>query len=100
ATATDPNKVVVTTTWESFESYTNNTPDEAVMFKKPLNSATTSAFVDTTPTNYTHVTTGGYPTGHSGKVMKVGWTFKTGQTNPWIRLNTANTTYRPNPCVD
>ena len=100
ATATDPNQSVVTTTWETFESYTNNTPDEQVMFKKPLNSATTSAFIDTTATNYTHVTTS-FPTGHSaGKVMKVGWNFKTGKINPWVRLDTLNTTFRPNPCMD
>ena len=100
ATATDPNQTVTTTTWENFESYTNNTPDEYVMFKKPLNSGSTSAFIDSTATNYTRVTTS-FPTGHSSaKVMKVGWTFKTGQVNPWVRLVTLNTSARPNPCID
>ena len=98
ATATDPNKVVTTTTWENFESYANNTPNEQVMFNRPSNSGTTSGFQDTS-TNYTFVTTSS-PSPHTGKVLKVGWGFKTGQSNPWVRLNTLNTPSRPNPCVD
>ena len=99
ATASDPNQTVTTTTWETFESYTNNTPNENVMFNRPSNSGSTSAFQDTS-TNYTHVTTS-FPTGHSSaKVMKVGWGFKTGQSNPWVRLNTFNPLFRMNPVID
>ena len=100
ASSTDPNHSVVTTTWQTFESFTNNTPNESVMFNKPSNSTTTSAFIDTTAANTTQVTTS-FPTGHAaGKVMKASWTFKTGQTNPWCRLNTFNPPNVPNPTVD
>ncbi|EEF62143.1 putative Ig domain-containing protein [Pedosphaera parvula] len=99
ATATDPNQSVVTTTWQTFESFTNNTPNENVMFNRPSNSSTTSAFQDTS-TNYTTVTST-FPTGHTGtRVMKVGWGFKTGQTNPWVRLNTFNPPFVMNPTID
>jgi N-acetyl-anhydromuramyl-L-alanine amidase AmpD len=99
ATATDPNQNVVTTTWQTFESFTNNTPNENVMFNRPSNSSTTSAFQDTS-TNYTTVTTT-FPTNHSSsKVLKVGWGFKTGQTNPWVRLNTFNPPFVMNPVID
>jgi N-acetyl-anhydromuramyl-L-alanine amidase AmpD len=100
STSTDPNHSVVTTTWQTFESFTNGTPSEVVMFNKPANSSTTSAFIDTAQTNSTHVTTS-FPTGHAaGKVMKVGWTFKTGQVNPWVRLNTYGPPQIPNPTMD
>ncbi|MDB6122084.1 MAG: N-acetylmuramoyl-L-alanine amidase family 2 [Pedosphaera sp.] len=99
ATATDPNQSVVTTTFQTFESFTNNTPNEQVMFNRPLNSTSTSAFQDTS-TNYSTVTTT-FPAGHtSAKVMKVGWGFKTGQVNPWVRLNTFNPPQIMNPTVD
>src|ERR1051325_867504 len=100
ATATDPNQVVTTTTWETFESYTNGTPNEWVMFKKPGNSGTTDQFIDTNAVDSTSVTTS-FPTGHSSaKVMKVQWSFLTGQVNPWVRLNTFNTAQVPNPVID
>jgi len=86
----------------NYESFTNNTPNEQVMFKKPSNSATTSAYIDTTATNYTSVTTS-FPAGNANsaaKVMKVGWTFKTGQTDQWVRLTTGNTTLLPNPAIN
>ena len=82
----------------NYETFTNNTPNEQVMFKKPANSATTSAYIDTAATNYTSVTTS-FPAGNANaaaKVLKVGWTFKTGQTDQWVRLNTGNTTFLPN----
>ena len=100
ATATDPNQTVTTTTWQTFESFTNNTPNEDVMFKKPANSATTSAFIDTTATNYTTVTTTFPATHSSAKVLKAGWSFKTGQVNPWLRLTTFNTDFVKNPTID
>src|SRR5205085_6155351 len=34
----------------TFETFTNNTPNEAVLFKKPFNSTTTSAYIDTAVT--------------------------------------------------
>lgn len=100
ATATDPNQNIVTTTWQTFESFTNNTPNEDVMFKKPANSATTSAFIDTAATNYTTVTTTFPATHSSAKVLKAGWSFKTAQVNPWVRLTTFNTDFVKNPTID
>jgi hypothetical protein len=94
ARATEP---VVT-----FETFTNGTPTETVMFKKPLNSTTTSNYVDAVATNYTTVTTA-FPAGNANagaKVLKVGWTFKTGLANYWVRLNTFNTTFLPNPAIN
>jgi hypothetical protein len=86
----------------TFETFTNNTPNEMVMFKKPANSLTTSSYIDTAATNYTTVTTA-FPAGNTGggaKVLKAAWTFKTGITDYWVRLTTFNTTFLPNPTID
>ncbi|MBA4149235.1 MAG: fibronectin type III domain-containing protein, partial [Verrucomicrobia bacterium] len=58
ATATDPNATTTTTTWQNFTSFGHNTPNETVLFRRPSNSATTSAFL-TTATNYTRVVSNG-----------------------------------------
>ncbi|MDB6028939.1 MAG: hypothetical protein JWM68_5162 [Verrucomicrobiales bacterium] len=92
----------VTEAFATFETFTNSTPNEYVMFNKPLNSSTTTNYIDSTATNYTTVVTSfpaGNPSG-SAKVMKVGWSFKTGQTDQWVRLNTFNATTLPNPTID
>jgi hypothetical protein len=86
----------------NFESIVNYAND-VVMFRRPVNSSTTSAFIDTAATNYTMVITSGIPTGNpnaGSKVLKAGWTFKTGTTNPWLRLVTANPVLIPNPTID
>lgn len=86
----------------TFETFTNGTPNEQVLFKKPANSATTTNYIDLVATNYTTVTTA-FPAGNANagaKVMKVGWTFKTGQVDQWVRLNTLNTTFLPNPTIN
>ena len=85
----------------NYESFTNGTPNEQVMFKKPANSATTSAYIDTAATNYTSVTTS-FPANASAgaKVMRAQWSFKTGVTGYWVRLNTLNTTFVPNPTIN
>ena len=84
----------------SFETFTNNTPNEYVMFKKPANSSTTSSYIDTSVTNYTSVTTS-FPAGHSSaKVLKAVWNFRTGTANYWVRLTTFNTTALPNPAIN
>ena len=91
-----------TETVVNYETFTNNTPNEAVMFKKPSNSSTTSAFVDTAVTNFTRVTTS-FPAGNASagaKVLRGEWTFKTGQANYWVRLTTGNTTFLPNPTIN
>src|SRR5204862_2130686 len=46
ATSSNPNQNVTTTTWQDFEGFTNNTPNDVVMFRKPSNSSTTSPFID------------------------------------------------------
>jgi N-acetyl-anhydromuramyl-L-alanine amidase AmpD len=92
----------VTEGFANFETFTNSTPTEYVMFKKPMNSSTTTNYIDTTATNYTTVVSS-FPAGNpnaSGKVMKIGWSFKTGQVDQWVRLTTGNTTALPNPTID
>ncbi len=92
----------VTEAFANFETFTNSTPNEYVMFKKPFNSSTTTNYINTTATNYTTVVTS-FPAGNANagaKVMKVAWTFKTGQTDQWVRLTTGNTTALPNPTID
>jgi hypothetical protein len=86
----------------TFETFTNGTPNEQVLFKKPANSTTTSAFIDTAATNFTSITTS-FPAGNANagaKVMKAQWNFKTGVVDYWVRLTTFNTTFLPNPAFD
>ncbi|MDB6029571.1 MAG: hypothetical protein JWM68_5794, partial [Verrucomicrobiales bacterium] len=86
----------------NYETFTNNTPNEQVMFKKPANSSTTTNFMDLTASNYTTIVTS-FPAGNANagaKVLKAGWTFKTGTSNYWVRLTTANTTLLPNPAIN
>src|SRR4051794_7481856 len=69
------------------------------MFRRPLNSSTTSAFLDTS-TNYTSARSS-FPAGHSGtRVLKAGWGFATGTSNPWLRFNTFSPVNVPNPVID
>jgi hypothetical protein len=99
AAASDPNKSVVTTTWQTFQSYSGTaSKNDTITFRKPSNSASTSAFQDTS-TNYTLIRTNG-PTGNgSTHTLKAGWGFKTGTANYWVRLNTFNTLTNPNPTI-
>jgi hypothetical protein len=76
--------------------------NEHVMFNKPSNSATTSAFVNTSAVNASYMTNS-QPAGNPGggsKVMRVDWTFKTGVANAWVRLNTFNPTFIRNPAFE
>jgi len=79
---------------------------EHVMFNKAGNSSTTSAFIDTAQTQTSYVTNNfpsGNPNGDGSKVMKFQWTFKTGTTNPWVRMNTFLTgspIYIKNPAIE
>ena len=86
----------------NYETFTNNTPNEQVMFKKPANSSTTTNFMDLVASNYTTVVTS-FPAGNANagaKALKAGWTFKTGIADYWVRLTTANTTFLPNPAIN
>nr|MBA4150586.1 putative Ig domain-containing protein [Verrucomicrobiota bacterium] len=86
----------------NFESFTNNTPNEQVMFRKPSYSSTTTNFLNMAATNYTTITTS-FPSGNAGagaKVLKAEWSFKTGTSNYWLRLATVDTTFLPNPTIN
>ena len=99
ASASDPNATTTTTTWQTFQSYPHATPNETILFNKPGNSSTTSAFMDTS-TNYTQVFTNGPSAWGSGnKALKAGWGFKTGTANYWVRLNTFNPPTNANPAI-
>ena len=99
--ATDPNKTVTTTAFQDFESFADNTANDTVMFRKPLNSGSTSAFLDAAVTNYTSVKSS-FPAGGSngGKVLKASWSWAAAASNPWLRLNTFNPSFVPNPTID
>jgi hypothetical protein len=100
AVATDPNQTVNTVNVSGFQTYSVPTTDGTVMFRAPKHSATTSAFIDMAPTNYTKVVSS-QPSGNgSTKALKGQWTFKTGQSNPWLRLTTVNAQNLPNPVID
>ena len=89
--STDPNQTTGATNWTDFAAYSNG--DTGVMFKKPSYASQTSAFVNTSLTNSTYLDTS-YPTGHSGaKVLHAVWTYKSGQTNPYMQLSTDATSY-------
>lgn len=85
----------------SFETFTNNTPNGIVLFRAPSFSSSTTNYLGT-QTNYTRVTNS-FPAGNAnagGKVLVVNWNFKTGTTDYWVRLTTANPTVLPNPTID
>src|SRR5262249_2078799 len=65
--------------------------NEHVMFNKAGNSSSTTAFVDTSKTQTSYMTNSfpsGNPNGDGSHVMKFVWSFKTGTSNPWVRMNT------------
>ncbi|MDB6024368.1 MAG: hypothetical protein JWM68_591 [Verrucomicrobiales bacterium] len=100
ASSSNPNQSITTTTFQDFEGFSNYTTDDQWMFRKPANSSTTSAFIDPAVTNYTKVQTS-FPAGHSSaKVLRSSWSFKTGTSNPWMRLVTSGTVNMPNPTID
>lgn len=100
ATSSNPNQLVTTNTWQTFQSFPHNTPNETILFKKPSNSTTTSGFLDTTATNYTCVvTTGPTAWGSGNKVLKANWNFKTGFSELWLRLHSGGVATNPNPTI-
>ena len=69
-----------------------------VLFQKPSFSGSTSNFLNTSP-NFTYVTNA-FPAGHAGaKVLYAAWDFKTGTTNPWLRLTSNSSSNLPNPTI-
>jgi hypothetical protein len=84
----------------NFESYSSGTANGVVMFRQPSYSGSTSSFMDNT-TNITSVSSG-FPAGGSGlgsRAVKAAWGFKTGTTNPWLRLISYNNAELPNPTI-
>jgi hypothetical protein len=100
ANSTDPNQTIASTVFQSFTSFANNTADGTVMFRSPLHNSSTSAFLDTSVTNYTRVVSS-FPAGQSGtRVLRGQFSFKTGTSNPWLYLSTKNTANIPNPTIN
>ena len=97
--STDPNKTTATDPFAGFQSFSAPSTDGTVMFRSPSYSSVTDQYIDGSVTNYTKVVTT-QPSGNgSTKAMKVQWTFKTGTSNYWLRLPTANTANLPNPVI-
>ena len=85
----------------TFETFTNNTPTGTILFRKPDFSSSTTNYLGT-QTNYTRVTNS-FPAGNvnaGSKALVAQWNFKTGTTNPWLRLTTASAPFLPNPTID
>ena len=78
-----------------FEAYA---PGTQVMFQPPISSGSTSGFLNSTP-DFAYVTNS-FPAGHSSaKVLAASWSFKTGTSNPWLRLITYAAANLPNPTI-
>ena len=80
-----------------FESYGEGV---AAMFRTPTYSGSTASHLDATPN--TASVSGTFPANaKSGSfVFKANWSYKTGTTNPWLRLTTAGAANLPNPVMD
>ncbi len=82
-------------TLTDFEAFA---PGAQVMFQPPSASGSTSGFLNPTP-NLAYVTNA-FPGGHSSaKVVAAAWSFKTGTTDPWLRLTTFSAANIPNPTI-
>lgn len=87
-----PAQPVLITDFEAYPLGSNG----QVMFRQPTFSGTTSGFLETTP-NLSAISN---EQAFSGtKSLKVSFQFKTGVTNPWVRLTTFNTANLPNPII-
>jgi N-acetylmuramoyl-L-alanine amidase len=82
-----------------FETYADGVSD-AVMFRRPALSPTTSAFLDAARPLTTAVAAG-FPSGNSSsRVVRAEWSFLSGSANPWLRLTTAGAANLPHPTID
>ena len=85
--------------WADFENETDGATD-LVLFRKPQNSGTTSAFTDAAKTRETTVVAA-FPAGNaSTRALHVKWSWAPGAANPWLRLTTFGAATLPNPVVD
>jgi len=84
------------TTITDFESF-NVGANGFVMFHTPTFSGSTSGFLETSP-NLSEISE---EQAFSGtKSLKISWQFQSGETNPWLRHTTFNTSILPNPTID
>jgi hypothetical protein len=82
-------------TLTDFEAFASGT---TVLFQKPSYSGSTSNLLNAAP-NFAYVTNS-FPGGHAGaKALCAAWDFKTGTSNPWLRLTSNNATNLPNPTI-
>ena len=90
---------VVTENVVDFQTFSGGTANGIVMFHQPSYSSTTSAFLGASPNESSVTNTA--PAGNSStRIMKVLCNFKTGTTNPWLRLTTFNAQNIPNPTIN
>ncbi len=81
-----------------FESYADGA---SVLFRAPGFSGSTSTHLDTAVPNSALVSAS-FPADSraESRVLKASWSFKTGTSNPWLRLTTAGATVLPNPVIN
>ena len=86
-----------------YENYQDGSYNGSVMFRQPSYSGSTSSFLDSALADLTSVTTNS-PLPVQSSVLQASFAFKTGQTNPWLRLTTFSSTSSgyslPNPTID
>ncbi|HEX2748225.1 MAG TPA: N-acetylmuramoyl-L-alanine amidase [Verrucomicrobiales bacterium] len=85
--------------WADFEAFADATSD-AVVFRRPSVSSTTSAFLNTAKTIATTVSAAPPAGNSSTRALRVQWSFLPGAVNPWLRLTTAGTENTGNPVID
>ncbi len=85
------------TGFADFESLASGTT--SVLFRAPTISSTTSGFLDPSP-NIAMVTNSSPIGNASTRTLFVSWSFKTGTSNPWLRLTASAAGTTPNPIVD
>jgi hypothetical protein len=78
-----------------FETYASGA---MAMFQSPAYSGSTSAFLE--PGSFAYVTNV-FPSSSATntRALQANWTFKNGETNPWLRLTTYNAPNLPNPTI-
>jgi hypothetical protein len=92
-------QVGAVTLMEDFEAFADGSVSDQAMFRKPGHSSTTSGYLDGSVTNYDY-TTAGFPGGNSStRALHVSWSFLPA-SNPWLRLDTFNSAFDPNPVID
>lgn len=92
ALGTMPASAQLLTGFEGYPLGANGT----VMFRTPTFSGSTGGFLETSP-NLAEISNEQAQSGTQS--LKVSFQFKTGQTNPWMRLTTFNAATLPNPII-